>query len=114
MSDYFTQKQNFIFDCATSDVRSLKCKINNCEDDEFKALIVAIINSAQLTPCKETVELAKEFQEGLLNSSEGLWRIILRENCVQLRTILANIITSCVQEEFSEVLCREDEDVQSP
>ena len=62
MSDYFTEKINFIFDCATSDVRSLKCKINNCEDDEIKALVEAIINSEQLTSCKDTVELAKEFQ----------------------------------------------------
>ena len=111
MSDYVTEKINFIFDCATADVGSLKCKIYNCDEDEFRALIEAIINTEQLTTCKNTVELAKEFQRGLFDSSEGLWRDILRDNCIHLRTILANIITCAVQEEFLDVLCCEDEDI---
>ena len=111
MSDEFSEKINFIFDCATSDVRSLKCKIYNCDDDEFKALIEAIINTEKLTSCKDTIDLAQEFKAGLLNSSEGLWRDILRDNCTHLRTLLANVITSFVQEEILEVLCCEHEDV---
>ena len=111
MSDLLKEKINFIFDCATSNVRSLKCKIYNCTDDEFKALIEAIINADQLTSCKDTVELAQEFKTGLLNSSEGHWRDVLRDNCTHLRTVLANIITSVVQDEILDVLCCQDEDV---
>ena len=111
MSDLLSEKINFIFDCATSDARSLKCKIYNCDDDEFKALIEAIINTEKLTSCKDTIDLAQEFKAGLLNSPEGLWRDILRDNCTHLRTVLANIITSFVQDEILNVLCCQDEDV---
>ena len=111
MSERFVKDINFIIDCAGSNVTTLKRILFNCTHDQFKAIVEALVNTENLTRNKCAIKLATNLKEKLLESSEGIWREVLRENCVELRAILASIANSCLQDEFLDILCCEDEDV---
>lgn len=113
MSDAFSQEVNFIFNCAIADLTTLKEIIFNSTNDQLKAIVEAVINAEQLSNCKAAHKLASDLQKRLLSVPEGLWRECLREDSRKLRTILANVTLSCVQEELLGVLCYEDENTQS-
>lgn len=110
MTDAFSKEVNFLIDCAVSDLKTLKIKLFNCTLDQLQAVVEAVINAKQLTNCTVTHKLAFGLEKDLSDVSEGLWRDCLRENCQSLRTVLANVTLSCVQEEFLGILCCEHED----
>ena len=111
MNEYFTPNINFIVDCATSDLVTLKRLLLNCTVTQLRAVVEAVINAEQLTCNKACQKLAQSLTESLLNSSEGLWRDVLQSNSNALRTILAEIATAFIQEELLHVLCCDHEDL---
>ena len=111
MSTNFVEEVNFIIDCATLDLSALKRKLFSCTHNQFRALIEAVINAENLTSCEAAIAESHDLAQELEKSSEGLWRCILIENCKVLRTILASIASSCLQQELLDVLCCDDEEV---
>lgn len=111
MSACFVKEANFIIDCAASSVSTLRRILVNCTQNQFQAIVEAVANVENITRRSCAIKLAKDLTEKLLDSSEGLWREILRKDCAKLRAVLACIANTCLQDEFLSILCCEHEDV---